>query len=152
MVSKFYGLETVSLRYFNVYGSRQTTDADGPYATVIGIFLGLRAKGKPMTIVPSGRQRRDFTNVRDVARANLCAMSSKKVGKGEIINVGTGKNFSVLEVAKLIGGPMKMIEARQGEAKETRANNSRARRLLGWKPEVSFQEGIRELKEIQGLV
>jgi len=151
MVSRFYGLETVSLRYFNVYGPRQTTDADGPYATVIGIFLGQRQKGLPMTVVPDGHQRRDFTHVRDVARANLLAMESGKVGKGEIINIGCGKNYSILETADLIGGPRVFAEPRQGEVRETLADNSRAKTLLGWEPEISFEDGISELKKLHGL-
>lgn len=147
MVSKFYNLATVSLRYFNVYGPRQTTDADGPYTTAIGIFLGQRQKGRPMTIVPDGKQRRDLTHVVDVARANLLAMESDKVGRGEIINIGTGKNYSILEVADLIGGPTVFIEPRQGEVKETLADNRKAKELLGWKPKISFEEGIEELKK-----
>lgn len=146
MVSKFYNLATVSLRYFNVYGPRQTTDADGPYATVIGIFLGQRQKGLPMSIVPDGKQRRDFTHVTDVARANLLAMESDKAGKGEIINIGTGKNYSILEVANLIGGPTIFTEPRQGEARETLADNKKAKELLGWEPMIPFEEGIQELK------
>ena len=151
MVSRFYGLETVSLRYFNVYGPRQTTDADGPYATVIGIFLGQREKGAPMTIVPDGTRRRDFTHVRDVARANLIAMEAGLVGKGEIINIGCGTNYSILEVADLIGGPRVFIEPRQGEVKETLADCRRAKEFLGWESEVSFEEGIAELKKLHGL-
>lgn len=151
MVSQFYGLETVSLRYFNVYGPRQTTDADGPYATVIGIFLGKRAKDLPMTIVPDGTQRRDFTHVYDIARANLLAMESGKVGKGEIINIGTGKNYSVIEVADLIGGPKEFCDPRKGEVSETLADNSKAKELLGWEPQITFEEGIRELKELSGI-
>ena len=151
MVSKFYGLETVCLRYFNVYGPRQTTDADGPYATVIGIFLGQRQKGQPLTVVPDGHQRRDFTHVRDVARANLLAMTAEGVGLGEIINIGTGRNHSVLEVAALIGGPTVFAPPRAGEARETLADNSRARSLLNWEPSVAFSDGIAELKKLHGL-
>src|SRR3989344_728281 len=124
MVARFYGVETVSLRYFNVYGPRQTTAKDGPYATVIGIFLEQRQTGRKMTVVPDGKQRRDFTHVLDIARGNLLAMVSDKVGKGEIINLGTGKNNSVLEVAEMIGGPWEFAPARQGEVAETLADNS----------------------------
>jgi len=152
MASLFYGLETVSLRYFNVYGPRQTTDADGPYATVIGIFLGEREKNLPMTLVPDGTRRRDFTHVTDVARANLLAMESAQVGKGEIINIGSGKNYSILEVADLIGGPRVFVEPRQGEVQETLADNRKAKELIGWKPGVSFEKGIAELKTLHGLV
>ena len=151
MVSKFYNLATVSLRYFNVYGPRQTTDTDGPYATAIGIFLGQRQKGRPMTIVPDGKQRRDLTHVVDVARANLLAMESDKVGTGEIINIGTGKNYSILEIADLIGGPIVFIEPRRGEVKETLADNRKAKELLNWEPKISFEEGIEELKKLHQI-
>ena len=115
MASRFYGVETVSLRYFNVYGPRQTTASDGPYATVIGIFLEQRQRSAPMTVVPDGTYRRDFTHVTDIAAANLLAMASSRVGNGEIINIGTGTDYSVIEVARMIGGPWKFIEPRQGE-------------------------------------
>ncbi|OGZ97797.1 MAG: hypothetical protein A2679_03255 [Candidatus Sungbacteria bacterium RIFCSPHIGHO2_01_FULL_54_26] len=152
MASQFYGLETVSLRYFNVYGPRQTTAKDGPYATVIGIFLEQRKNNQPMTIVPDGAQRRDFTHVTDTAGANLLAMSSANVGKGEIINIGTGVNYSVREVADMIGGATEFAPARQGEVKETLADNTRARELLGWSPQISFEAGIADLKKSYGLV
>lgn len=151
MVSQFYGLETVSLRYFNVYGPRQTTAKDGPYATVIGIFLEQRKNSHPMTIVPDGTQRRDFTHVADVAGANLLAMSSDKVGKGEIINIGTATNYSVREIADMIGGAWEFAPARQGEVHETLADITRARDLLGWSPKVSFEQGILDLKKSYGL-
>ncbi len=151
MAAQFYGLETVSLRYFNVYGPRQTTSQDGPYATVIGIFLEERKNNRPMPVVPDGTQRRDFTHVRDVALANLLAMDAKSVGKGEIINVGTGVSHGVLEVAEMIGGPWKFVEPRQGEVKETLADITQAKKLLGWEPKISFEEGIRELKKEYNL-
>lgn len=152
MFHRFYGLETVSLRYFNVYGPRQTTASDGPYATVIGIFLEQRSKGNPMTMVPDGSQRRDFTHVLDVARANLLAMESEKAGKGEIINIGSGRNYSILEVAEMIGGPWKYTDPRQGEVQETLADITKARELLGWEPKISFEEGMTELKKAYNLV
>ena len=152
MVARFYGLETVAIRYFNVYGPRQTTDKDGPYATVIGIFLGQAKNGQPMTVVPDGTQLRDFTHVYDTVRANLLAMESPKVGKGEIINIGTGTNYSMLQIADMIGGKWKFVDPRQGETHETRADNSKAKELLGWEPKVSFEEGIGELKKLNGLI
>ncbi len=152
MVARFYGLETVAIRYFNVYGPRQTTAADGPYATVIGIFLEQAKNGQSMTVVPDGTQKRDFTHVFDTARANLLAMESSKVGMGEIINIGTGKNYSVLQVAEMIGGKWEFAPVRQGETQETLANNTKAKELLGWEPKVSFEEGMAELKKLNGLV
>jgi len=145
-----YGLPTVSLRYFNVYGPRQATE--GAYTTVVGIFLRERIAGKPMPVVKDGRvKRRDFTYVSDIVAGNILAMKSAKVGKGEVINLGTHTNHSVVEVAKCVGGPYVFIPQRLGEAKETLANNSKARRLLGWKPRVVFEDGVATLKELHKL-
>ncbi len=144
-----YGLETVSLRYFNVYGPR--LNPEGAYALVIGRFLKQRMEGKPMTITGDGRQTRDFTHVRDVVKANILAAKSARVGKGEVFNIGAGKNISVLDVAKAIGGPVTYIPARL-EPHDTLADNSAARKILGWTPEVTFAEGISELKKIYKVV
>lgn len=151
LFAELFGLQTVSLRYFNVYGPRQTTAADGPYATVIGIFLEQRQRGQPLTIVPDGTQRRDFTHVRDVVAANLLAMESDRIGRGEVVNIGTGSNASVREVADSIGGPTVFAEPRV-EPRETRADIARARELLGWEPTVRFADGIAELKRLHGLI
>jgi UDP-glucose 4-epimerase len=141
--SAVHGLETVSLRYFNVYGPR--LNPDGAYALAIGKFLKQRKAGKPLTIWGDGTQTRDFTHVRDVVRANLLAMESKKVGKGEVINIGAGRNVSVNDLAKLIGGPV-VHEPPRIEPHDTLADNSLAKKLLGWKPEVKLEDGIKELK------
>jgi len=156
------GVETVCLRYFNVYGPRQTTTIDGPYATVIGIFLDQASAGKPLTIVPDGHQRRDLTWVGDVvrAKANLMAAESPKVGGGEIINIGSGENHSVWEIARMILGEDENITTeellesgkcvvappRRGEVRLTLSDISCAKDLLAWQPEVSFKEGIARLK------
>lgn len=144
--SKVYGIETISLRYFNVYGPRLVSEG-GAYDLVIGRFLKQRKEGKPITIVPDGEQTRDFTHVRDVVRANILAMESDKVGKGEVINIGAGKNYSINRVAAIIGGPVVYIEPRL-EPKHTLAENKKAKELLGWEPEVTLEEGIEELKAI----
>lgn len=146
--SDIYGLETVSLRYFNVYGPR--LNPDGAYALAIGKFLKQRSEGKSLTIWGDGSQTRDFTNVRDVVRANLLAMESMKVGKGEVINIGAGKNFSVNQLAKLIGGEV-VHEPPKIEPHDTLADSSLAKRLLGWTPEVTLEEGIQELKKEFGI-
>ncbi len=143
--SAVYGLETVSLRYFNVYGPR--LNPEGAYALVIGKFLKQRKEGKHLTITGDGTQTRDFTHVRDVVRANLMASESENVGKGEVINIGARKNFSVNDLAKIIGGPI-VHEPPRIEPHDTLADNSLARKLLGWKPEVSLEEGIAELKKL----
>lgn len=151
LFSELYGLPTVSLRYFNVYGPRQKTD--GAYATVIGIFLRQRMAGEPLTVVKDGRiKRRDYTYVSDIVRGNMLAMKSNKVGKGEVLNLGAGKNYSVVEVARMVGGPHVFIPVRLGEAKETLADYSKARRLLGWKPLVRFKDGLEALKKECGIV
>lgn len=153
------GPETVCLRYFNVYGPRQNTILDGPYPTVIGIFLDQWRRGEPLTIVPDGYQRRDFTWVGDIARANLLAAFSFIKG-GEVINIGTGKNYSVWEAARLILGLVKdvppgellragmcaMASPRKGEVRATLADISKARILLGWEPKFTFEKGIEALK------
>jgi nucleoside-diphosphate-sugar epimerase len=143
-----YGLPTVSLRYFNVYGPGAS--AEGAYALVIAKFIKQRLEGSPMTITGDGEQTRDFTHVRDVVRANLLAATSQNVGKGEVINIGAGKNASVKRVAQLIAGPTKHIAPRL-EPRDTLADNSLAKALLGWEPEISLEEGIAELKQLHNL-
>ncbi len=143
-----YGLPTVSLRYFNIYGPGAS--AEGAYALVIAKFIKQRLEGSPMTITGDGEQTRDFTHVRDVVRANVLAATSKRVGKGEVINIGAGKNASVNRVAQLIGGPTEHIAPRL-EPRDTLADNSLAKALLGWEPEVSLEEGISELKHLYNL-
>ena len=140
--SEVYGLPTVCLRYFNVYGPRNS--ADGAYALVISKFIEQMRKNKALTITGTGKQTRDFTHVRDIVAANILAMKSAKVGKGEVINIGAGNNVSINEIARMIGGTIEYIPARL-EPQNTLANNSLARKLLGWKPQVSIEKGIKEL-------
>lgn len=147
LFSEIYNIETVSLRYFNVYGPRASSE--GAYALVVARFLEQSKKGEPLSVVPDGTQSRDFTHVYDVVRANLLAANSPKVGKGEIINIGGGNNKTVNEIADLIGGPRVFVEPRL-EPKHTLADISKAKKLLGWEPKVSFEEGIAELKKIYG--
>lgn len=142
--SEVYNLGTVSLRYFNVYGPRQ--DPDGAYALVIGKFLKQYAEGTPLSITGDGEQTRDFTHVSDVVEANILAAENKDVKAGEVFNIGAGRNFSVNQVARLIGGSTVNVEARL-EPKHTRADNTKAKELLGWTPKVTLEEGIAELKE-----
>jgi UDP-glucose 4-epimerase len=145
LFSNLYNLETICLRYFNVYGPRM--DPNGPYALVIGKFLKLRKENKPLTIYGDGKQTRDFVYVDDVIKANILAMKSKKVGKGEVINICSGKNYSINYIAKLIGGKKVYLPKRKGEIKYTLGDNSLAKKLLGWKPEISLEEGIKKCKE-----
>lgn len=145
IATAIYGLPTISLRYFNVYGPRQPRE--GAYSPVIGVFLTQKKAGQPMTITGDGEQMRDFTHVFDVARANILGMESDKVGKGEVINIGAGENHSVNEIAEMIGGESAHIAARPGEMRDTLADTSRARELLGWQPQIKLQDGIRQLLE-----
>ena len=139
--SKVYGLETVSLRYFNVYGEKQ--NIDGAYALVIGIFLNQRSNEKSLTVRGDGSQRRDFTYVGDVVRANILASKSEHVGSGEIINIGNGKNKSINEIASYVGGKIKYIEPVL-EPFETLADNLKAKKLLNWEPKQDVKSWIKD--------
>jgi UDP-glucose 4-epimerase len=146
LFSKLWGLGTVCLRYFNVYGPRMYPD--GPYANLIPKFIKLMSKGKKPVINGDGRQTRDFTFISDVVNANILAAKSKL--SGEIINIGYGKSISVNEVTalliKLIGKNIKPIHGPAVlEPKNTLADNKKAKKLLGWKPHVSFAEGLRTM-------
>lgn len=140
MYTNLFGLETVVLRYFNVYGERQPLR--GQYAPVIGLFLKQKKEGKPMTIIGDGLQRRDFTYVKDVVNANFLSSQSNHVS-GEVINIGTGENYSILELAQEIGGDYEFIEPRKGELRESLADNSKAKKLLKWNPKTNLKEWIK---------
>jgi UDP-glucose 4-epimerase len=134
-----YGLETVSLRYFNVYGDRQPLK--GQYAPVIGLFLKQHEEGKPLTVVGDGSQRRDFTHISDVVQANILA-SEIKNGFGEVYNIGYGSNYSILEIANMISNDVKFIPPRVGEVQETLASNVKFKELTGWVPKVALAEWL----------
>ncbi len=141
------GSDTVSLRFFNVFGPRQRRDA--AYATCIERFLYQWGAGDPFTIVPDGKQRRDMVFVKDIVRAVRLAAESGHRFNGEVINIGSGKNYSILQIADIIGGsshPRVFIEPRPGEVRETLADISKAKQLLGWEPQISFPEGTEILK------
>lgn len=148
LFTQVYGIPTVSLRYFNVYGNRQALE--GAYCLVMGIFVSQRLKDQPMTIVGDGENRRDYTNVADIVRGNILAMESDKVGSGEVINLGRGQSFSINELAKMIGGPSVNIEARL-EPRESLADNNLAKELLGWEPQVNLPEWLEDYKKEMGL-
>ncbi|HVU06398.1 MAG TPA: SDR family NAD(P)-dependent oxidoreductase [Candidatus Paceibacterota bacterium] len=139
-----YGLPTVSLRYFNIYGPN--ADPKGPYAQAIIKFIDQRANSKPMTITGDGLQTRDTVHARDVVRANILALESDNVGKGEVVNIGSGRNVSVLDMAKMIGGDREFIAPRI-EPRHSLADIRRAKELLGWEPQITLEEGIADLKE-----
>ena len=147
--SELYGLETVSLIYFNVYGSY--FDPDGAYALVVGKFLKQIKNGEPMTVCGDGEYYRDYTNVSDVVRANILAMQSDKVGKGEVINIGCGRPTTVNQLVKIMGGEFKFVSPRVGDQRFSGADNSKAKKLLGWEPQVKLEDGIKALKKEWGL-
>ena len=136
MYNNLYGLRTITLRYFNVYGPRQPLK--GQYAPVIGLFEEQAKRGEPLTIVGDGEQRRDYTHVYDVAQANINAMMTNF--SGVTINIGTGTNFSVNEVASFISDNTVTIPERPGEARETCANIKRANNLLDWEPKITLED------------
>ena len=148
MFSEVYGLETVSLRYFNIYGERQ--NVGGAYAMVIGIFADQKLRGEVMTINGDGEQRRDFTYVGDVVNANILASQSENVGNGEVINIGNGDNRSINDIADMIGGE-RIHREPVIEPRETLADNSLAEELLGWKPTQNIEDWVPGYKKELGL-
>ena len=148
LFSEIYDLETVSLRYFNVYGNRQNLSR--AYCLVIGKFIQQKMNGEDMTIFGDGEQRRDFTYVGDVVDANIRAATSDKVGKGEVINIGNGDNRSVNQIADMVGGSTNYLQAVK-EPRETLADNRKALKLLGWKPTMNLEDWMVTYKEKLGL-
>jgi UDP-glucose 4-epimerase len=147
--SQLCSVETISLRFFNVYGPH--LDPDGPYALVIGRFLKLAAEQKPLPITGDGEQTRDFTHVSDVVAAIEKAAMATTVGKGEVLNVGAGKQTSINTLAQMIGGPVEYVPSRL-EPKHTCADISQTSQVLGWVPSVSIETGIADLKRDFGLL
>lgn len=143
MYTDLFGLETVTFRYFNVYGEREPTK--GQYAPVVGLFLKQKKAQKPLTIVGDGEQRRDFTHVSDIVQANMNAMGDiPQEYLGTVFNVGTGKNHSINELASLISDNIEFIPPRIGESRVTLANNNKARNILRWFPTKEIEEYITE--------
>lgn len=149
--SALYGLETVSLRYFNVYGPRMAND--GAYVTVIAIFMRQFKAGETLTIDGDGEQTRDFTHVKDVVGANIAAMHSSKVGKGEVVNVGNGQRYSINFIANKISKNLIHRESPRGngESRDTLADISLTQQLLDWKPEIPFEQGLEDLLRSEGV-
>jgi UDP-glucose 4-epimerase len=146
-------IDAVSLRFFNVFGPRQSRES--AYATCIERFLAQWRADEPLTIVPDGKQRRDMVFVTDVVRAMRLALEAPAAWNGEALNIGTGRNYSILEIADLIGGPeypRVWIDPRPGEVRSSLADVRRARQRLGWEPLVAFEEGIERLKQEAGAV
>ena len=143
-----YGVETVSLRYFNVFGPRQ--DPKSPYSGVISIFVDRARAGQPLTIFGDGQQSRDFVFVDDVVQANVLAGSVTEAA-GHCYNIGCGKQTSLNELVKALEQvlgrqiALRMAEARQGDIKHSLADISRARQELGYAPKIEVHEGLQQL-------
>ena len=133
-----YRLPVISIRMFNVYGPRVRTT--GAYGAVFGVFLAQKLHGKPFTVVGDGSQRRDFVYVTDVARAYLMAAESAE--SGQVFNLGAGDPQTINRLIELMGGDVVHVPKRPGEPDCTWADVGRIRRALGWKPEVSFPDGV----------
>jgi nucleoside-diphosphate-sugar epimerase len=146
-----YGIETVSLRYFNVYGPK--LDPTGAYALAVGAFLLAKKEGRPLTIFGDGSVTRDYTNVKDVVNANILAGWSSNVGKGEVMNIGAGRNVTIQYLAELINGAKEGITygPPRVESHDSQADNRKAKELLGWVPAVKLEDGIAELKMLMGV-
>ena len=145
---RLYGLQTLTLRYFNVFGPRMATQ--GAYVTVISAFLRQRIAGEALTIEGDGEQTRDFTHVRDVVRANLLAMDCA-IADGRALNIGQGRNVSVGWIARQIGGPIVNLPVRRADVRHTLADFRQAEDILGWRPQVTTEQGLRELIKAAGL-
>ena len=148
---KVYGLETVSLRYFNVYGPRQRFDIQSAYGGAITIFTNRLLKNMPPIIYGDGEQTRDFVYIQDVVEANMLALNTKNAA-GEVFNIGTGTNISVNQVAEILKDIMnrkdlKNVHAdpRPTDIRHGYADISKAKRMLGFQPKVSIKEGLKKL-------
>lgn len=138
-----YKLPAISLRLFNVFGTRSRTS--GAYGAVFGVFLAQKLNKQPFTVVGDGTQTRDFTYVTDVADAFLCAAESGVLG--EAMNVGSGNHYSINHLVELLGGDIEYIPKRPGEPDCTFGDNSKILRLLGWKPRITFENGVARMLE-----
>lgn len=140
---KVYNMPIVSMRFFNVYGIRHRTS--GTYGAVFGVFLAQLLNDKPLTIVGDGEQTRDFTYVTDVVDA--CYTAAISGYSNEIFNVGSDNTYSINYLAKLLGGEKVHIPKRPGEPDSTYADISKIKRMLGWTPQVSFEDGVKIMLE-----
>ncbi|OGG37819.1 NAD-dependent dehydratase, partial [Candidatus Gottesmanbacteria bacterium RIFCSPLOWO2_02_FULL_42_29] len=139
--AQVYKLPVISLRLFNVFGPR--VRSYGTYGPVISIFMAQKLKGAALTVVGTGRQRRDFTYVSDVVEAFITAAKSKVTNN--FFNVGSGGTYSINEMVKIIGGRTTRIPKRPGEPDCTYADITKIRKILGWQPKVSFRDGMKRI-------
>ena len=148
LFSNIYNLDTVCLRYFNVYGERMSLD--GAYCLVTGIFARQMLHNKSLTITNDGEQKRDFTYVKDVVNANILSASHTTPLNGEIFNIGNGDNVTINAVADMFGGK-KVYGEKRLEPFETLADNSKARQILNWAPKGNLSQWIDNYKKELGL-
>jgi nucleoside-diphosphate-sugar epimerase len=147
LFTELYGLETVTIRYFNVFGPRQ--DPSSPYSGVISLFISALSEGRTPTIYGDGEATRDFTYVANVVDGVLRACEAPGIG-GEVINVATGSRISINDlfraVRDLVGARVEPVyaPARPGDVRDSQADIARARQLLGYEPTVGFEEGLRK--------
>jgi UDP-glucose 4-epimerase len=144
--ASLYGLETVSLRYFNVFGPNQLPE--GPYAAAIPRFVHASLTGAPITVFGDGEQTRDFCFINNTVSANLLAADSPKKLAGEVVNVAGGRRISlnelIREIGRVLGKPLdvRYVEPRPGDVRHSLADISRAKELLGYEPKVKWEDGI----------
>lgn len=138
-----YKIPAVSLRLFNVFGPRSRTS--GTYGAVFGVFLAQKLHQEPFTVVGDGSQTRDFVFVTDVVQALVMAANSKI--QGEIMNLGSGHTYSINQLVQLMGGEVVHVPKRPGEPDCTHADTTRVRDLLGWMPQISFEQGVAMMLE-----
>ena len=139
--TKVYNFPAISFRFFNAYGPRSRTS--GAYGAVFGVFLAQKLANKPLTIVGSGNQTRDFIHVNDLVNGIIKAALSKKVGK--IYNIGGGQEIKVNKIAKLIGGKKIHIPKRPGEPNRSLADITKIKKDLDWKPKIKIEDGVKNL-------
>ena len=146
-----YGLETIILRYFNVFGPYQNPYSQ--YAAVIPKFITAALSGQPVVIFGDGQQSRDFTFVDNVVEANLAAIDAPKEALGKVFNIACGESFSLLELLEILEGILRrkikrlFREPQPGDVKHSRADISRAKKLLGYQPKIRFREGLQKTVE-----
>ncbi len=149
---KTYGLETIGLRYFNIFGPRQ--NPQGPYAAAIPLFMSALLKNQSPQIHGDGNQTRDFTFVENAVQANIKALFTNEIGAaGQAYNIAVGERISINEMfniikksANAIASPT-YVEERKGDVRDSLANISKAERLLGYKPGVKFEQGLKPTLE-----
>jgi dTDP-L-rhamnose 4-epimerase len=150
VIGRAYGIPTVALRFFNVYGTRQALS--NPYTGVLAIFASRLLNNRPPLVFEDGLQRRDFVSVHDIAQACRLAMETDEAA-GEVFNVGSGRNFTILEIAEKLGSvlgkshlePEITGKYRAGDIRHCFADISKARALLGYEPRVTLEDGLQEL-------